>query len=71
MEDIGRENKIMSIESFIFLRGEILCSILRTSFLEEHQYSPEITDAEAESPVFWSSDANRGLIGKVPDARKD
>ena len=51
-EDIGRENKIMSIESFIFLTGEILCSILRTSFLEEHQYSPEITDAEAESPVF-------------------
>ena len=28
------------------------------------------TDAEAEAPVFWSSDANRQLIGKVPDARK-
>ena len=28
-------------------------------------------DAEAEAPVFWSSDANRQLIGKVPDARKD
>ena len=27
-------------------------------------------DAEAEAPVFWSSDVNR-LIGKVPDARKD
>ena len=28
-------------------------------------------DAEAEAPVFWSSDANRRLIGKVPDAEKD
>ena len=29
------------------------------------------TDAEAEAPIFWSSDANRRLIGKVPDAGKD
>ena len=29
------------------------------------------TDAEAEAPVFWSSDANRWLTGKVPDAGKD
>ena len=29
------------------------------------------TDAEAEAPIFWSSDANRWLIGKVPDAGKD
>ena len=29
------------------------------------------TDAEAEVPVFWPSDANRWLIGKVPDAGKD
>ena len=29
------------------------------------------TDAEAEAPVFWSSDANRQLNGKVPDAEKD
>ena len=26
---------------------------------------------EAEAPVFWSSDVNRHLIGKVPDAGKD
>ena len=26
------------------------------------------TDAEAETPVFWSSDANSLLIGKVLDA---
>ena len=26
---------------------------------------------EAEALVFWSSDANRQLIGKVPDAGKD
>ena len=29
------------------------------------------TDAEAEVPVFWSSDMNSWLIGKVPDAKKD
>ena len=29
------------------------------------------TDAEAEVPVFWSFDANRRFIGKVPDAGKD
>ena len=28
-------------------------------------------EAEAESPVFWSSDVNRRLIGKVPAAEKD
>ena len=28
------------------------------------------TDAKAEGPVFWSSDVNRWLIGKVPDAGK-
>ena len=29
------------------------------------------TDAEAETPVFWLSDANSQLIGKVPEAGKD
>ena len=29
------------------------------------------TDAEAEVPIFWSSDVNRWFIGKVPDAGKD
>ena len=29
------------------------------------------TDAEAEAPVFWSSDANRQFTGKVSDAGKD
>ena len=38
---------------------------------DQPEYSLEGTDAEAESPVFWSSDANRWLIGKVPDAGKD
>jgi len=31
----------------------------------------EMTDAAAEAPVFWSSDSNRWLIGKVPHAGKD
>ena len=30
-----------------------------------------LTDAEAEAPVFWSSDANSRLIGKVNDAGQD
>ena len=29
------------------------------------------TDAEAEAPIFWSSDVIRRLIGKVPDTGKD
>ena len=29
------------------------------------------TDAKAEAPVFWSSDVNKQLFGKVPDAGKD
>ena len=29
------------------------------------------TNADAEAPVFWSSDANRRLIGKVTDDGKD
>ena len=29
------------------------------------------TGADAEAPIFWSSDVNRQLIGKVPDAGKD
>ena len=29
------------------------------------------TDAEAKTPIFWSSAANSWFIGKVPDAGKD
>ena len=29
------------------------------------------TDTEAEAPIFWSSDAESWLIGKVPDSGKD
>ena len=29
------------------------------------------TDAEAEAPVFWSSDMNSRLSGKVPEAEED
>ena len=32
---------------------------------------PGRTDAEAKAPVFWSYDANRQLIGKLPGAGKD
>ena len=29
------------------------------------------TDAEAETPILWPSDAKSRLIGKDPDAGKD
>ena len=29
------------------------------------------TDVEAEASVFWSSDVNRTLTGKIPDDEKD
>ena len=29
------------------------------------------TNAEAEAPVFWSTDTNSWLIGKAPDAGRD
>ena len=29
------------------------------------------TDAEAEAPILWPTDANNGLIGKDPDTGKD
>ena len=35
------------------------------------EYSLGRIDAEAEAPIFWSFDANRSLIGKIPDAGKD
>ena len=38
------------------------------------EINPESTGrnyAEAEAPVFWSSDVNRRLPGKVPDAGKN
>ena len=31
----------------------------------------EKTDAEAETPIFWPSDAKNWLIGKDPDAGQD
>ena len=45
----------------------------QTSQLKENQHWIFIVraDTEAEVPVFWSSDVNRWLIGKVPGAGKD
>ena len=46
-------------------------SILREINPEYSLEGPKLKLAEAENPVFWSSDAYRWLIGKVPDAGKD
>ena len=43
-------------------------SILNEISLE---YSTGNTDAEAETPVFWSSDVNSWFVERVPDAGKD
>ena len=59
------------------------CSIANSDSLDSKEIKPVIlreinseysfgrTDAEAETPVFWSPDVDSGLIGKVPDAGKD
>ena len=38
---------------------------------DQHRIFAGRTDAEAEAPVFWSSDENRQLVEKVLDAGKD
>ena len=45
--------------------------ISNQSILKE--ISPEYgkTDAEAETPILWPTDAKNCLVGKDPDARKD
>ena len=49
------------------------CKEIKAVNLKESQpwILVERTNAEAETPVFWSSDVNSPLIGKVPDAGKD
>ena len=57
-----------TLEKSLGQQGESNQSILK-------EINPSIligrTDAEAKALVFWSSDANSRLIGKVPDAWKD
>ena len=36
-----------------------------------HLYSSGRTDAAAEAPILWPSDAKSQLIGKDPDAGED
>ena len=49
------------------------CKEIKAVNLKESQpwILVERTNAEAEAPVFWSSDVNSWLIGKVPDAGKE
>ena len=35
------------------------------------EVSPGRTDAKAEAPILWPSDAKNRVIGKDPDAGKD
>ena len=47
------------------------CKGIKPVNLKGNQPWIHIGRTGAEAPVFWSSDANSWLIGKVPDARKD
>ena len=51
------------------LQARTLEFVMINAGLEVYAYGR--TDAEAEAPVFWSSDVHRRLIGNVPDAGKD
>ena len=51
------------------LQTRTLVFVMINAGLEVYAYGR--TDAEAEAPVFWSSDIHRRLIGNVPDAGKD
>ena len=48
-------------------------NVIKSGNLKEHQLwiFTGGTDTEVEAPVFWSSDVNRWLTEKVPDAGKD
>ena len=60
MREGGEVEPLFGFEGFFFF-----------FLLEDSCFIVGRTDAEAETPVFWSSYVNRQLIGKAPDARKD
>ena len=51
----------------------VLASLKHDNFLQQQEWRQNISNKKcySEAPVFWSSDMNRRLIGKVPDAGKD
>ena len=59
----SRDTTLPTVDAFeLWCWSRLLKVVARRS-------SQSRTDAKA--PVFWSSDANRRLIGKVPNAGKD
>ena len=78
-------NRWMDKESVIQIYNGIILSLLYSSWGSHSKYMGWFaissfsqlwiftgrTDAKAEAPVFWSSDVNKRLIEKVPDAGKD
>ena len=62
---IPRQGAEMSLQDCSLLSLSKIIIVYVADFYFSHP------DAEAEVPVFWSSDANRRFIGKVPDAGKD
>ena len=53
------------------LRGPLDCKKIKAVNPKGNQSWVFTGRTEAEAPIFWSSDTNRQLIGKVHDAGKD
>ena len=56
------------------LESPLDCQEIKPVNLKGNQpkYSPkELTDSEAEAPIFWPPGAKSQLTGKHPDAGKD
>ena len=63
--------------SWCFIQPDILCDVDCKKIQPVHPKGDQSwvfigrTDAEAETPIFWPSDAKNWLIGKDPDAGRD
>ena len=71
----GKKAEHQRIDAFELLCWRRLLKVSCTARRSNQSILWEInsgrTDAEAEAPVFWSSDANRQLFGKEPEDGKD
>ena len=66
-------SKYCILEYFLTFQSPLECKEIKPVNPEGNQSWIFIgrTDAEAEAPIFWPSDAKNWLIQKVPDAGKD
>ena len=62
----------MALEKTL-IKSRLDCKEIQQSVLKEisPEYSLEGLMLRLKLPIFWLPDANRRLIGKIPDAGKD